>query len=279
MGMDYVVQQASLRGIRLVLVFANYWAMYGGIDQYNIWSFEAGSGAPSHGRLLLPFMSRRLGRAADPPFLVVQRQQQCVSMACCVVMGLEHHQEHVRSMHLARPRLGPCCMAPHRGSIQMLQMAVSVGYRARCQRCAAGGGRHVQRRDHVPRRLLLGPGGRGLLQGPRQDVAQPPQHLHRPPLPVRRACRAGWASDVVHAGRRGCEHLGMRACIKHRCKALVAAVAAPKSASGCGHVHQCEACEALWARISCAAPQEQRISAWGRACVPAMGRRMSPHGM
>lgn len=45
MGMDYVVQQASLRGIRLVLVFANYWAMYGGIDQYNIWSFEAGAGA------------------------------------------------------------------------------------------------------------------------------------------------------------------------------------------------------------------------------------------
>ena len=46
-GMDYVVQQASLRGIRLVLVFANYWAMYGGIDQYNIWSFEAGAGAAS----------------------------------------------------------------------------------------------------------------------------------------------------------------------------------------------------------------------------------------
>ena len=44
-GMDYVLQQASLRGIRLVLVLANYWAMYGGIDQYNIWSFQAGSGA------------------------------------------------------------------------------------------------------------------------------------------------------------------------------------------------------------------------------------------
>ena len=46
MGMDYVIQQASQRGIRLVLVLANYWAMYGGIDQYNIWSFQAGSGAP-----------------------------------------------------------------------------------------------------------------------------------------------------------------------------------------------------------------------------------------
>ena len=45
-GMDYVIQQASQRGIRLVLVLANYWAMYGGIDQYNIWSFQAGSGAP-----------------------------------------------------------------------------------------------------------------------------------------------------------------------------------------------------------------------------------------
>ena len=45
-GMDWVIQQASQRGIRLVLVLANYWAMYGGIDQYNIWSFQAGSGAP-----------------------------------------------------------------------------------------------------------------------------------------------------------------------------------------------------------------------------------------
>ena len=46
MGMDWVIEQASQRGIRLVLVLANYWAMYGGIDQYNIWSFQAGSGAP-----------------------------------------------------------------------------------------------------------------------------------------------------------------------------------------------------------------------------------------
>ncbi|KAK9917541.1 hypothetical protein WJX75_005540 [Coccomyxa subellipsoidea] len=43
-GLDFVLNEASKRGIRAVLVFANYWAMYGGIDQYNIWSFEAGSG-------------------------------------------------------------------------------------------------------------------------------------------------------------------------------------------------------------------------------------------
>jgi mannan endo-1,4-beta-mannosidase len=45
-GLDFAINEASKRGIRVVLVFANYWAMYGGIDQYNIWSFEAGSGAP-----------------------------------------------------------------------------------------------------------------------------------------------------------------------------------------------------------------------------------------
>ena len=43
-GLDFVLNEASKRGIRAVLVLANYWAMYGGIDQYNIWSFEAGSG-------------------------------------------------------------------------------------------------------------------------------------------------------------------------------------------------------------------------------------------
>ena len=43
-GLDFAINEASKRGIRVVLVFANYWAMYGGIDQYNIWSFEAGSG-------------------------------------------------------------------------------------------------------------------------------------------------------------------------------------------------------------------------------------------
>ena len=44
MGLDFVLNEASKRGIRAVLVLANYWAMYGGIDQYNVWSFEAGSG-------------------------------------------------------------------------------------------------------------------------------------------------------------------------------------------------------------------------------------------
>ena len=43
-GLDFAINEASKRGIRVVPVFANYWAMYGGIDQYNTWSFEAGSG-------------------------------------------------------------------------------------------------------------------------------------------------------------------------------------------------------------------------------------------
>jgi len=141
-GMDYVVQQASLRGIRLVLVFANYWAMYGGIDQYNIWSFEAGSGAPSREASAASY--EQVVTAAYLPFVVVQSQQQCVPMECCVTMGLVHYKEHTCSTHLERPCLGPCCMAPHRGSIQLLQMALSAEYRARCQLCAAGAGRHLQ---------------------------------------------------------------------------------------------------------------------------------------
>ena len=68
-------------------------------------------------------------------------------------------------------------------------------------------------------------------------------------------------------------------CVKHRCKALVAAVVAPMHASGCGHVHQHETCAASMARSGCAAPDKQRISAWGRACVPVLGRRMFPHGV
>ena len=60
-GLDYAINEASKRGIRVVLVFANYWAMYGGIDQYNIWSFEAGSGACSlHGSATLSPEARLL---------------------------------------------------------------------------------------------------------------------------------------------------------------------------------------------------------------------------
>ena len=40
-----MLNEASLRGIRVVLVFANYWSQYGGVDQYNVWSFQAGTGA------------------------------------------------------------------------------------------------------------------------------------------------------------------------------------------------------------------------------------------
>eukprot|EP01025_Chloroclados_australasicus_P004944 TRINITY_DN11367_c0_g1_i3.p1 TRINITY_DN11367_c0_g1~~TRINITY_DN11367_c0_g1_i3.p1 ORF type:complete len:843 (-),score=98.48 TRINITY_DN11367_c0_g1_i3:7-2208(-) len=43
-GLDFVLHEASKRGIRVVLVFANYWQHYGGIDQYNVWSFQAGEG-------------------------------------------------------------------------------------------------------------------------------------------------------------------------------------------------------------------------------------------
>ena len=43
-GMDFALDEASKRGIRLTLVFANYWSHFGGVDQYNIWSFQAGVG-------------------------------------------------------------------------------------------------------------------------------------------------------------------------------------------------------------------------------------------
>ncbi len=47
--------------------------------------------------------------------------------------------------------------------------------------------RHLQRRHHLPRQLLLRPDRHWVLQGPRQDVAQPPQHADRAPVQVRRA--------------------------------------------------------------------------------------------
>ena len=43
-GLDFVLDEASKRGIRLTMVFANYWSQYGGVDQYNVWSFQAGTG-------------------------------------------------------------------------------------------------------------------------------------------------------------------------------------------------------------------------------------------
>lgn len=43
-GMDFVLNEASKRGIRMLMVFANYWSHYGGIDQYNTWSYQAGAG-------------------------------------------------------------------------------------------------------------------------------------------------------------------------------------------------------------------------------------------
>ena len=78
-GLDFVLNEASKRGIRAVLVLANYWAMYGGIDQYNIWSFEAGSGE------LLP-----LGPVVQC-FLCLLSEACCccrfmlASLSCCVL--------------------------------------------------------------------------------------------------------------------------------------------------------------------------------------------------
>ncbi|CAG9467721.1 unnamed protein product [Pedinophyceae sp. YPF-701] len=43
-GMDWVLHQASLRGVRVLPVFANYWSHYGGVDQYNRWSFQMETG-------------------------------------------------------------------------------------------------------------------------------------------------------------------------------------------------------------------------------------------
>lgn len=44
-GMDFVVQQASIRGIRVLIAFENYWQHYGGTDQYNRWAYQEGSGS------------------------------------------------------------------------------------------------------------------------------------------------------------------------------------------------------------------------------------------
>lgn len=43
-GLDFAVAEASKRGIRLLLALANYWQHYGGVDEYNRWSFAAGHG-------------------------------------------------------------------------------------------------------------------------------------------------------------------------------------------------------------------------------------------
>ena len=44
-GLDFVIHQASMRGMRVLLAFGNYWQHFGGVDQYNVWSFEAGHGS------------------------------------------------------------------------------------------------------------------------------------------------------------------------------------------------------------------------------------------
>ena len=43
-ALDFVIHEASQRGIRVLLAFGNYWQQFGGVDQYNSWSFEAGHG-------------------------------------------------------------------------------------------------------------------------------------------------------------------------------------------------------------------------------------------
>jgi len=40
-GLDYVVEQAGRRGLRLILPLVNYWPDYGGMDQYVAWSPHA----------------------------------------------------------------------------------------------------------------------------------------------------------------------------------------------------------------------------------------------
>lgn len=40
-GLDYVVEQAGRRGLRLILPLVNYWPDYGGMDQYVAWSPDA----------------------------------------------------------------------------------------------------------------------------------------------------------------------------------------------------------------------------------------------
>ncbi|GMH38711.1 hypothetical protein BSKO_06595 [Bryopsis sp. KO-2023] len=43
-GMDFVLDEASKRGIRMLIAFGNYWQHFGGTDQYNRWAWQAGNG-------------------------------------------------------------------------------------------------------------------------------------------------------------------------------------------------------------------------------------------
>ncbi|GMH38575.1 hypothetical protein BSKO_06459 [Bryopsis sp. KO-2023] len=43
-GMDFALDEASKRGVRLLIAFGNYWQHFGGTDQYNRWAWQAGNG-------------------------------------------------------------------------------------------------------------------------------------------------------------------------------------------------------------------------------------------
>ena len=44
-GLDWSIAEAAKRGLRLLLTLANYWEHFGGVDQYNRWSYVAGHGS------------------------------------------------------------------------------------------------------------------------------------------------------------------------------------------------------------------------------------------
>ena len=46
-GLDWVLHQASKRGVKLILVLTDYWEHNGGVSQYQDWAAERNRGAPS----------------------------------------------------------------------------------------------------------------------------------------------------------------------------------------------------------------------------------------
>ena len=84
--MDFALDEASKRGIRLVLVFANYWSHYGGIDQYNVWSYQAGVGEPPKAFCLVLFQNADLLCTCFQA-LEMERQQHAGDCIICTSGG------------------------------------------------------------------------------------------------------------------------------------------------------------------------------------------------
>ena len=99
-GLDFVMDEASKRGIRLTLVFINYWSQYGGVDQYNVWSFQAGTGESP--RPVLPPRFRQ-------PFLQLEAPLIAAPGLCAAPACQQHRtQQTFRSVRFSVPAYLKC---------------------------------------------------------------------------------------------------------------------------------------------------------------------------